>query len=140
MKLLLLFTLASGLTLADNPRARFQQIQAEARAAAAQGDLATAEDKYLVLLDLATDVGTKPLDLYAGVVTPLAAIYKQRQDMDRLEELYFRRVEQARAGLERGLAEADLGFFGQNSETSADRFRGEEMVRTALLTFDRRYR
>lgn len=136
MKLLLVLTLASVVLLADNPRSRFQAIQEEARSAAAQGDWETAETKYLVLLDMAGEVGAPPLELYANVVTPLGSIYKKTGNLDRLEALYLRQVERARSTLARGLAEADLGFFYQDSETSAERFRGEERVQSALRTFE----
>jgi hypothetical protein len=75
--------------------------------------------------------------MYADVVSPLAEIYKNTEATDKLEGLYQRRLEESGAGLDRGLAQADLGFFYQASEfASVDRLHGERLVDDAVATFE----
>ena len=75
--------------------------------------------------------------MYAEIVSPLAEIYKKSEAVEKLEALYQQRVDQSGEGLERGLAQADLGFFYQGSEfASADRFLGEQFVEKAVESFE----
>lgn len=96
----------------------------------------SAEAKYLALLDQAERSQPGTYDIYTSIVSPLAEIYKQNEETDKLEALYVRRVDKATPGLDLGLAQADLGFHYQRSEVSADRFHGERYIETALKTFE----
>jgi hypothetical protein len=126
----------AGASATDNPHSRFRILQAEARSAAYAGDLHAAEIKYRALLDLADVVSLAPYELYSQVITPLASVLRRQHDSAPLEALYVSRVEQAKPGLSKGLAQADLGFFYQNSEVSVDRYHGTRMVDAAIRTFE----
>jgi tetratricopeptide (TPR) repeat protein len=120
-----------------DPRAQFDELKAEGRAALKAEDYAKAESCYTRLLQLASTVHPGIYEMYAQVVSPLAEIYKKTEATDKLEALYQNRLDQAVSGLERGLAQADLGFFYQGSDfASADRFRGEGLVDNAVKTFE----
>jgi hypothetical protein len=128
----------AGVLWANDPRARFDRLKSEAQAAVEAQDWATAEVRYEQLMQMTTTVHLTAGEMYAEVVSPLAAVYKQTENTDKLEKLYQDRVDRSEAGLERGLAQADLGFFYQSSDfASADRFHGEQLVNDALKTFER---
>ena len=99
---------------------------------------AVAQARYEKLLQLAPSVKAGTYEMYAEVVSPLAEVYKKTEAFEKLEELYQRRLEKSAEGLEKGLAQADLGFYYQNSDfASADKFRGERLVEDALKSFER---
>ena len=136
MKLLAVVLCGVVVLLADSPRIRYAQLKAEARAAYVAADLSGAEAKYRELLLLTQDLQPGPYEVYAEVVTPLAQIYRAQKADEKLENLLRSRIDAAHGGLELGLAQADLGFHLQNSEISADRFHGEQMVEASLRTFE----
>jgi hypothetical protein len=126
---------------AENSKARYDALKAEAQQAQLAGDLRTAEAKFTELLALAERIRPGAYEVYAGVVTPLAEVYRKTNQPEKVERLYNQRVEQASQpdggdGLELGLAQADLGFLYQNSDVSADRFHGERYVEAAMKTFE----
>jgi tetratricopeptide (TPR) repeat protein len=121
----------------DDQRTRFDRLKAEAREAAQVTDWAKAEARYRQLLQLAPSLQVGAYEMYAEIVSPLAEIYKKSEAVDKLEALYQQRVDQSGEGLERGLAQADLGFFYQGSDfASADRFLGEQLVEKAVESFE----
>ena len=139
MKLLLLAALLVLPLPGDSASARYEAAREEAKRALLAGDLATAETKYSALLQLAEQNATGSYEIYANVVTPLADVYRRLDRPDKLEALYTHRVEVAKGkgeALDLGLAQADLGFFYQNSDVSADRFHGERHVEQAMRTFE----
>jgi hypothetical protein len=127
----------AGLACGSDLRARFDRLKAEGRAAIRSEDYAAAEMRYRALLDLSASVRPSATEMYADVVSPLVDIYKKTEAVDKLEELYQRRLDQSTAGLDRGLAQADLGFFYQASDfASVDRLHGERLVDEAVRTFE----
>lgn len=133
---LILFVFAGAL-LGNDVRSQFDRTKAQARAAVEADDLASAEARYEKLLELAAVVRPGLIEMYAEVISPLAEIYKKRGAVDKLEKLYQDRLERSAAGLERGLAQADLGFFYQASDfASADQLHGEQLVAEAVKSFE----
>lgn len=127
----------AGVIWSADPRAQFDRLKADARAAFQAEDWKTAEARYQKLLQLAHSVHAGASEMYADVVSPLAEIYKATNDVDKLEGLYTQRVERSGAGLDRALAQADLGFFYQGSDfASADQFHGERLVDEARKSFE----
>ena len=127
----------AGIVWATDPRAQFDRLKSEGRSALKAEDWTAAESRYQQLMQLAAMVQPTITEMYAEVVSPLAEVYKATGDMEKLEHLYQRRVEESHEGLERGLSQADLGFFYQSSDfASADRFNGERLVEDAVKTFD----
>jgi hypothetical protein len=128
----------AGATLwgADS-RIEFERVKAEGKAAIAASDWKTAEARYLKLLKLSDMVRPGTYEMYAEVVSPLAVVYRKIEATDKLEELYQMRVDCAGAGLAKGLAQADLGFFYQASDfASADRYHGERLIEASVKTFE----
>jgi hypothetical protein len=126
---------------AERAYTSYETLKAEARHAQATGDLRKAAGKYAELLATAEQLNPGVYETYANVVSPLADIYRKLEESDKLEELYIKRVDYATkahtdGGLELGLAQADLGFYYQHSDVSADRFHGEQMISTAMKTFE----
>lgn len=122
---------------AADSRIEFDKLKAEARAAVAAGDYAAAEARYGKLLKLSDTVRPGPTEMYADVVSALADVYRKTQAAEKLEALYQARVEKADAGLAKGLAQADLGFYYQASDfASADRYYGERLVDDAVKSFE----
>ena len=119
---------------------RYEAAREEAKRILVSGQLSAAEARYTELLRLAEEVRPGVYEVYANVVSPLADIYRKLDQDDKLEALYTHRVEIAARThedkLALGLAQADLGFFYQNSDVSADRFHGEGYVGQALRTFE----
>lgn len=135
--LLAVFAFA-GIVWCDDSRAQFDQLKAEARSAVQRKDWTAAETRYQKLLRLASSFKTNPYEIYAEVVSPLAEIYKRSNAADKLEGMYRQRVDEAEEGLDKGLAQADLGFFYQGSDfASADQFHGEQLVGEAVESFER---
>ena len=123
----------AGVVWGADQRAQFDRLKAEARTAAQAMDWEKAEARYQKLLQLAPSAHVGASEMYAEVVSPLAEIYKKSEAAGKLEALYQQRVERSLEGLDRGLAEADLGFFYQGSDfASADRFIGEQLVEKAV--------
>jgi tetratricopeptide (TPR) repeat protein len=134
---LLVALIFAGVVWADDLRAQFDRLKAEGRAALQAEDYAKAETSYRKLMELAVAVHPGTYEMYAEVVSPLAEVYKKTEDVEKLEDLYQNRMDHSGAGLDRGLAQADLGFFYQASGfASADRFRGERLVDEAVKTFE----
>ncbi len=139
-------TLAAAIILiapafAETANTRYETLKAEARQAQTAGDLKTAATKYAELLTIAEQSHTGVYEVYANVVSPLADIYRNLDEDEKVEELYIHRVDEAtkanrEAGLELGLAQADLGFYYQHSDVSADRFHGEQLIAAAIKTFE----
>jgi hypothetical protein len=130
--------IVAGVLLGSDPRAQFEQLKSEGRAAIASENWALARARYEKLIQLAPAVKASTYEMYAEVVSPLAEVYKKTEALDELEALYQARLEKSVQGLERGLAQADLGFYYQNSDfASADKFRGEKLVDDAMNSFDR---
>jgi hypothetical protein len=139
-------TLAAALILtvpafAEIANTKYETLKAEARQAQAAGDLRKAAAKYAELLTIAEHSQPGVYEVYANVVSPLADIYRKLEEDDKVQALYIHRVEQATKthrddGLELGLAQADLGFYYQHSDVSADRFHGERLVASAIKTFE----
>jgi tetratricopeptide (TPR) repeat protein len=128
----------AGVLLGSDPRAQFERLKSEGKAAIASEKWAVAQARYEKLIQLAPTVKPGIYEMYAEVVSPLAEIYKKTEALDKLEDLYQARLEKSGQGLDRGLALADLGFFYQNSDfASADKFRGERLVDDAMASFDR---
>ena len=124
--------------LGSEPRVQFERLKSEGRAAIASENWAVAQARYERLLQLAPSVKAGIYEMYAEVVSPLAEVYKKTEAFEKLEDLYQMRLDKSAKGLEKGLAQADLGFFYQNSDfASADKFRGENLVQDALQSFDR---
>lgn len=122
-------------------QSQYEEWKTQARKALAHGDLDSAEQSLIAALRVAESSNESVYDVYANVVTPLADLYRKQEKTGKLEELYRHRVEHGRrmrtdAGLSLGMAQADLGFFYQNSEVSADRFHGERFVEQAMKTLD----
>jgi tetratricopeptide (TPR) repeat protein len=92
--------------------------------------------RYREALRAARAAQVDPAIVYAEIVTPLVDLLRNEQDEAKLEEFLAERVKSATPGLELGLALADLGLHYQNGETSADRFRGEELIDRAIATFE----
>jgi tetratricopeptide (TPR) repeat protein len=137
VKRLLLAIVFAGVVWGADPRAQFDRLKVEARAAVQAQDWKTAEARYQRLLQLAPSVHAGSYEMYAEVVSPLAEIYKKSNAADKLEALYQQRVEQSNVGLDRALAQADLGFFYQGSDfASADQFHGERLVDEAVKSFE----
>ena len=127
----------AGIVWASDPRAQFDRLKSEGRSAVKAEDWAAAESRYQQLIRMAAITHPTITEMYAEVVSPLAEVYKATGDMEKLEQLYQQRVEESREGLERGLSQADLGFFYQSSDfASADRFNGERLVEDAVKTFE----
>jgi tetratricopeptide (TPR) repeat protein len=129
--------LFAGAVWGNDLRAQFNRLKSEGRTALEAGDFVKAEARYTKLLRLKDAVHADVNEVYSDVVSPLAEIYKKTEAIDKLEALYQSRVDQSAAGLGRGLAQADLGFYFQGSDfASADRFRGERLVDEAVKTFE----
>jgi hypothetical protein len=127
----------AGIVWAGDPRAQFDRLKSEGQSAIKAEDWATAESRYRQLMQMAATIHPAVTEMYAEIVSPLAQVYKATGDIDKLEKLYQRRVDESAAGLERGLSQADLGFFYQSSNfASADRFNGERLVEDAVKTFE----
>jgi tetratricopeptide (TPR) repeat protein len=127
----------AGVVCANDPRASFDRIKSEAMAAVEAHDWATAEARYEKLLALAPVAHLSASEMYVEVASPLAGVYKQLENTDKLEKLYQDRMEHSGKGLDRGLSQADLGFFYQSGDfASADRDYGERLVVDALKTFE----
>lgn len=127
----------AGFVWGADQRAQFDRLKTEARTAAQAMDWEKAEARYQKLLQLAPSAQVGASEMYADVVSPLAEIYKKSGAADKLEALYQQRVDRSLEGLDRGLAEADLGFFYQGSDfASADRFIGEQLVEKAVKSFE----
>jgi hypothetical protein len=139
-------TLAAAIILiapafAEVANTKYETLKAEARQAQTAGDLKSAATKYAELLTIAEHSQTGVYEVYANVVSPLADIYRNLDQDEKVEELYIHRVDKAtktnlEAGLELGLAQADLGFYYQHSDVSADRFHGERLIADAIKTFE----
>jgi hypothetical protein len=139
-------TLAAALIIiapafAETVNTKYEALKAEARQAQAAGDLQKAGAKYAELLTVAEHLQPGVYEVYANVVSPLADIYRNLEENDKVEQLYIHRVDEATKthrddGLELGLAQADLGFHYQHSDVSADRFHGEQLILTAIKTFE----
>ncbi len=137
VKRLLAAFVFAGVVWGSDQRAQFDRLKAEARSAAQALDWEKAEARYQNLLQLARSAQVGASEIYADVVSPLAEIYKKSNAVDKLEALYQQRVDRSLEGLDRGLAEADLGFFYQGSDfASADRFIGEQLVEKAVKSFE----
>jgi hypothetical protein len=137
VKRLLAAFVFAGVVWGSDQRAQFDRLKAEARSAAQALDWEKAEARYQNLLQLARSAQVGASEIYADVVSPLAEIYKKSNAGDKLEALYQQRVDRSLEGLDRGLAEADLGFFYQGSDfASADRFIGEQLVEKAVKSFE----
>ena len=122
---------------ASDPRAQFDRLKSEGRAAIESENWVVAEARYLKLLEMAAEVHPSTTEMYAEVVSPLAAIYKRTDDAEKLENLFQQRVENSAEGIDRGLSQADLGFYYQNSDfASSDQFHGERLVEDAIKTFE----
>jgi len=127
----------AGFVCADEPRQQFDHLKSEAQAAVHAKDWTKAQDRFEKLVQLGPSVHPGAYEMYSEVVSPLAEIYKRTDAADKLEKLYRQRVKQSEAGLERGLAQADLGFFYQGSDfSSADQFHGEQLVENAVKSFE----
>jgi len=133
----LILFVCTGVLFANDLRSQFDRTKAQARAAVEAEDWAAAEVRYEKLLKLSAAVHPSLLEMYAEVVSPLAELYKKTGTVDKLEKLYQDRMEGSVAGLERGLAQADLGFFYQASDfASADQLHGEQLVAEAVKSFE----
>jgi tetratricopeptide (TPR) repeat protein len=129
--------LLAAALLGSDPRAQFERLKSEGRAAVSSENWAVAQARYEKLLKLAPSVKAGIYEMYAEVVSPLAEVYKKTEAVEKLEDLYQGRLDKSAQGLEKGLAQADLGFFYQNSDfASADKFRGERLVEDAVKSFE----
>ena len=127
----------AGAILGDDSRAQFDRLKAESQAAMTAGQWDVAESRLLQLMEMSAAVRPSIYEMYAEVVSPLAEVYRQTQATEKLESLYRKRAAESGPGLEKGLAQADLGFFLQGSDfASADRYRGEMLVEDAVHTFE----
>jgi len=134
---LVLALILAGIVWGGGLRAQFDRLKTEGRSALQAEDYAKAENCYIRLLQLSSSVHPGVYEMYAQVVSPLAEIYKKTEATEKLEALYQNRMDHSAAGLERGLAQADLGFFYQGSAfASADGYRGEGLVNDAVKTFE----
>ena len=121
----------AGALLGADSRTQFERLKSEGRAAIASENWAVAQARYEKLLKLAPSVRAGTYEMYAEVVSPLAEVYKKTEALAKLEDLYQGRLDNSAEGLEKGLAQADLGFFYQNSEfASADKFRAKGSSKT----------
>lgn len=127
----------AGVVCAHDPRASFDRMKSEAMAAVEAQDWVTAAARYEKLLAWASVAHLSATEMYVEVTSPLAVVYKHLESTDKLEKLYQDRMEHSGKGLDRGLSQADLGFFYQSGDfASADRDYGERLVVDALKTFE----
>ena len=130
--------LFAGALWAGDPRAQFDRLKSEGRAAIDSENWVTAEARYLELLEMSAAVHPSISEMYAEIVSPLAQIYKRTDNTEKLENLFQQRLEKSAEGMDRGLSQADLGFFYQSSDfASSDQFHGERLVEDAMKTFER---
>ena len=90
-----------------------------------------AEARYLKLLEMSAAVHPSlPRRCMPKLCRRWPQIYKRIDNTDKLENLFQQRVENSPEGMDRGLSQADLGFFYQSSDfASADQFHGERLSR-----------
>jgi hypothetical protein len=72
----------AGVLWANDPRAQFDRLKSEAQAAVEAQNWATAEVRYGQLMQMAARVHLTAGEMYAEVVSPLAAVYKQTENTD----------------------------------------------------------
>ena len=129
--------LFAGALWAGEPRSQFDRLKSEGRAAIDSENWVAAEARYLELLEMSAAVHPSTSEMYAEIVSPLAQIYKRIDNTEKLENLFQQRLEKSAEGMDRGLSQADLGFFYQSSDfASADQFHGERLIEEAMKTFE----
>jgi tetratricopeptide (TPR) repeat protein len=130
--------LFAGTVWAGDPRTQFDRLKSEGRSAIESQDWVAAEARYLELLEMSAAVHPSTTEMYAEIVSPLAQIYKRTDNIEKLENLFQQRLEKSTEGMDRGLSQADLGFFYQNSDfASSDQFHGERLIEEAMNSFER---